>query len=189
MDFFLGQRKAAAVNHQFTMAVLLALLSVASLFASASCRSQQFRGSSNVNAFEELKKHGLPIGLLPDIITSAVLNDDGSFVVHLSKTCRASVANTGQVPLYYDRQLTGTIQYGKLVNLRGITAKPPELFFWVPVRSIYMDNPPSDSIHFSIGFGLTEDLPLKAFSFSPDCVSSAKTHQILSDITEEAQMD
>ena len=171
------------------MAVLLLLLVVASLFASASCRSHQLLGSSNVNPFEELKKHGLPIGLLPDIVTSAVLNDDGSFVVHLAKTCRASVANTGQVPLYYDRQLTGAIQYGKLVNLKGISAKPPELFFWVPVRSIFMDNPPSDSIHFSIGFGLTEDLPLKAFSFSPDCVSSSNSRQNLDGKTEEVQVN
>ncbi|CAI7766836.1 unnamed protein product [Closterium sp. NIES-53] len=121
--------------------------------------------------FETLKKNGLPVGLLPKSVSKAEINDQGWFRVQLPSTCRTSVHNTGEIPLYYSTVLTGRLQYGIISNVKGISAKPPELPFWVSVRSIYVDNAASSLIHFSVGFGISEQLPRAAFEDFPVCQS------------------
>ncbi|CAI7774363.1 unnamed protein product [Closterium sp. NIES-54] len=91
--------------------------------------------------FETLKKNGLPVGLLPKSVSKAEINDQG------------------------------WLQYGIISNVKGISAKPPELPFWVSVRSIYVDNAASSLIHFSVGFGISEQLPRAAFEDFPVCQS------------------
>ncbi|GJP62916.1 hypothetical protein CLOP_g19979, partial [Closterium sp. NIES-67] len=43
--------------------------------------------------------------------------------------------------------------------------------FWVSVKSIYVDNAASSVIHFSVGFGISEQLPRAAFEDFPICHS------------------
>lgn len=119
--------------------------------------------------FETLKKNGLPIGLIPNTVVKAEMNSQGWFRVELSSNCRTSVHNTGEVPIYYSTVLSGKIEYGRLLSLKGISAKPPELPIWVNVRSIYVDAPSSDVVHISVGWGISEQLPRAAFDVFPVC--------------------
>ena len=104
--------------------------------------------------YEILKAHGLPMGLLPKGITRFDFDNTGRFEVHLDQACNAKFESE----LHYDMNVSGTLNYGQIGALSGISAQ--ELFLWFPVKGIRVDVPSSGLIYFDVG------VVFKQFSFS-----------------------
>nr|GMD61836.1 DUF538 domain-containing protein [Ipomoea batatas] len=77
-----------------------------------------------------LAQYGLPKGLLPDVVESYDIADDGSFTVDLSTTCYVQFSNL----VYYDKTITGKLSSGKIYDITGIQVK--KAFIWLSVTGI-----------------------------------------------------
>ncbi|OVA18808.1 Protein of unknown function DUF538 [Macleaya cordata] len=116
------------------------------------------------NIYEVLKSHGLPIGLLPKGVTEFSLDENGRFEVHLDQACNAKFENI----VHYDRNVSGTLSYGQIRALSGISAQ--ELFLWFPVNGIRVDIPSSGLIYFDVGV-IYKQFSLSLFETPPDCTA------------------
>ncbi|XP_021274979.1 uncharacterized protein LOC110409825 [Herrania umbratica] len=114
--------------------------------------------------YEILKAHGLPMGLLPKGITQFDFDDTGRFEVHLDQACNAKFESE----LHYDRNVSGTLSYGQIGALSGITAQ--ELFLWFPVKGIRVDIPSSGLIYFDVGV-VFKQFSLSLFETPRDCMA------------------
>ncbi|XP_061373909.1 uncharacterized protein LOC133316198 [Gastrolobium bilobum] len=123
--------------------------------------------SSNSNAttiYEVLRDHGLPMGLFPKGVEEFDVDDDGRFWVHLDQACNAKFENE----LHYDRNVSGSLSYGKIDALTGLEAQ--DLFLWFPVMSISVDVPSSGLIYFDVGAAFKQ-FSLSLFETPPECVA------------------
>ncbi|XP_068643557.1 uncharacterized protein [Aristolochia californica] len=132
---------------------------VALLSLSSASESRVSSGAHDI-----LVRHGLPKGLLPDSVISYSLSTDGSFEIELQKPCYVHFTDL----VYYDKKITGKLDYGAITELAGIQAK--KLFVWVPVTAINID-PSDNQIEFHVGF-LSEKLPAQQFQEIPTCKSN-----------------
>ncbi|KAM7528735.1 hypothetical protein LguiB_032145 [Lonicera macranthoides] len=112
--------------------------------------------------YEILPEFGLPSGLLPDCVKSYTLSDDGSFTVQLEKTCYVQF----DYLVYYDKKITGKLQYGSITNLKGIEVQ--RFFFWFDVDEIRVDLPPNNNIYFQVGL-INKKLDLGQFKTVHSC--------------------
>lgn len=112
--------------------------------------------------YEVLRSHGLPVGLLPKGVTNFTLDDNGIFEVHLDQACNAKFESQ----LHYDRNVSGTISYGQIGALSGLSAQ--ELFLWFPVKEIRVDVPSSGLIYFDVGV-VFKQYSLSLFESPLDC--------------------
>lgn len=85
------------------------------------------------------------MGLLPKGIQDYQLDNSGNFTVFLDRECNAKFENE----LHYDRNVSGTLSYGQIANLTGVSAQ--DLFLWFPVKGIRVDVPSSGLIYFDVG--------------------------------------
>ncbi|OIW07613.1 hypothetical protein TanjilG_31172 [Lupinus angustifolius] len=120
--------------------------------------------SNAATIYEVLRDYGLPMGLFPKGITEFNANDDGKFWVHLDQACNAKFENE----LHYDRNVSGSLSYGKIDSLTGLEAQ--DLFLWFPVMSIRVDVPSSGLIYFDVG-AASKQFSLSLFETPPDCVA------------------
>ncbi|CAN1815598.1 Uncharacterized protein At5g01610 [Linum perenne] len=117
--------------------------------------------------YEILKARGLPMGLLPKGITDFKFDESaGYFEVHLDQACNAKYESE----IHYDRNVSGTISYGRIESLSGISAQ--ELFLWFPVKGIRVDVPSSGLIYFDVGVVLKQ-FSLSLFETPRDCAASS----------------
>ncbi|KAJ9153355.1 hypothetical protein P3X46_026803 [Hevea brasiliensis] len=137
----------------------LSLLSVL-LFLSLSELSFSVRDP--VSVYEILPKYGLPSGLLPDSVTNYSLSDDGRFIVLLEKPCYIQF----DYLVYYDKQISGKLNYGSITDLKGIEVQ--RFFLWFSVDEIKVDLPPSDSIYFQVGI-INKKLDVDQFKTVHSC--------------------
>ncbi|XP_042428730.1 uncharacterized protein LOC122015770 [Zingiber officinale] len=114
------------------------------------------------DAYEVLRSHGLPIGLLPKGVQEFRINGDGRFEVRLPSPCTAKF--DGEV--LYNATVSGTISPGKIASLSGISAQ--DLFLWFLVRAIRLDDQASGIIHFDVGV-VDKRFALSLFETPPDC--------------------
>lgn len=114
--------------------------------------------------YEVLKAHGLPMGLLPKGVKEFQIDESGEFQVHLDQACNAKFESE----LHYDRNVSGTLSYGQIGALSGISAQ--ELFLWFPVKGIRVDIPSSGVIYFDVGV-VFKQFSLSLFETPPDCVA------------------
>lgn len=124
---------------------------------------------SNVNSkqesiYEILKEHGLPMGLLPKGIDEFSVDETGRFQVFLDQACNAKFESE----LHYDRNVSGTLSYGQIGSLSGISAQ--ELFLWFPVKGIRVDIPSSGLIYFDVGV-VHKQFSLSLFETPRDCMA------------------
>lgn len=101
---------------------------------------------SSDSVHDLLPKYGLPTGLLPESVTSYTLSNDGRFVVYLDGPCYIQF----DYLVYYERQITGKLQYGSITELKGIQVQ--RFLLWLDVDEIRVDLPPADNIYFQVGF-------------------------------------
>ncbi|XP_030472268.1 uncharacterized protein LOC115690151 [Syzygium oleosum] len=116
--------------------------------------------------YDHLRRYGLPIGLLPKGITDyAVDPATGEFRVGLAQPCNARFENE----VHYDLNVTGTLRFGEIGGLSGVSAQ--ELFLWFPVKGIRVDVPSSGVIHFDVGVA-DKQFSLSLFESPPDCTAA-----------------
>ncbi|XP_031121307.1 uncharacterized protein LOC116024534 [Ipomoea triloba] len=123
---------------------------------------------SESTVYEVLTNYSLPIGLLPDCVTSYTLSDDGSFEVFLEKACYVQF----DYLVYYEEKITGKLGIGSITDLDGIQVK--RFWFWFDVDEIRVDLPPSDSIYFQVGI-INKQLDVDQFQTVHTCQDSAFT--------------
>lgn len=122
--------------------------------------------------YEVLKSHGLPMGLLPKGVTDFKIDERGRFEAHLDQACNAKFESQ----LHYDRNVTGTLSYGQIGALSGISAQ--ELFLWFPVKGIRVDVPSSGLIYFDVGV-VFKQFSLSLFESPPDCTEVSRVAPLL----------
>ncbi|KAI3461804.1 hypothetical protein Pfo_018467 [Paulownia fortunei] len=138
---------------------LAALFICSSLLSVAT--SDEASGSS---IYEVLTVHGLPMGLLPKGVRNFSLDNSGKFEVHLDRACNAKFENE----LHYDMNVSGTLRYGQIDGLSGISAQ--DLFLWFPVIEIRVDIPSSGLIYFNVGV-VSKQFSLSSFETPRDCLA------------------
>ncbi|XWS12763.1 hypothetical protein CRYUN_Cryun37aG0118200 [Craigia yunnanensis] len=121
-----------------------------------------FTASSSIQYL--LQSQGLPVGLFPDNVKSYKLDPDGLLEVHLDSPCMAKF--DGRV--HFDRVVRANLTYGGLVGLEGLSQE--ELFLWLPVQDIIVNDPSSGLILFDIGVA-HKQLSLSLFEDPPVCKS------------------
>lgn len=124
------------------------------------------KSSQAPSIYDQLKKHGLPIGIFPKGITDYTLNSDtGYFQINLSTPCDAKFENQ----LHYDFNVSGQLSFGKIGGLSGVTQQ--ELFLWFPVKGIRVDVPSSGLIYFDVGV-VDKQFSLSLFENPRDCTAA-----------------
>ncbi|GFQ06454.1 hypothetical protein PHJA_002789400 [Phtheirospermum japonicum] len=103
------------------------------------------------------------MGLLPKGVKNFSYDNSGKFEVHLDRACNAKFENE----LHYDTNVSGTIRYGQINKLSGITAQ--DLFLWFPVIEIRVDIPSSGLIYFDVGV-VSKQFSLSYFETPRDCL-------------------
>ncbi|CAF2153028.1 uncharacterized protein LOC103830973 [Brassica rapa] len=93
-----------------------------------------------------LEARGLPGGLFPDNVESYSLDvKTGELEVQLQNPCFARFENR----VYFDSVIKANLSYGGLVGLQGLTQE--ELFLWLPVKGIAVNDSSSGLVLFDIG--------------------------------------
>ncbi|KAK1289515.1 hypothetical protein QJS10_CPB18g00464 [Acorus calamus] len=134
--------------------LLFLLLNLISFTASA---------TNTTTAYDLLTSYGLPSGLLPRGVKDFAFDaSTGSFEVRLDRACNAALVSESAV--HYDPDVSGTIAYGRIGGLSGISAK--DLFLWFPVRGIRVDVPSSGLIYFDVGV-VRKQFPVSLFETPP----------------------
>ncbi|KAF8388530.1 hypothetical protein HHK36_027205 [Tetracentron sinense] len=133
------------------------------LFITISIPSSSLASESST-IYDVLRSHGLPMGLLPKGVREFSLDEHGRFDVHLEEDCNAKFENE----VHYDRNISGTLSYGQIGALSGISAR--ELFLWFPVKGIRVDIPSSGIIYFDVGV-IYKRFSLSLFETPPDCLA------------------
>ncbi|CAH8362113.1 unnamed protein product [Eruca vesicaria subsp. sativa] len=121
--------------------------------------------AENDSIYDVLKAHALPMGLLPKGVKEFnVDTKTGQFSVFLNRSCKAKYESE----IHYEANITGTIGYGSIGGLTGITAQ--ELFLWFPVKGIRVDIPSSGVIYFDVGV-VRKQYSMALFETPRDCVA------------------
>ncbi|XP_051132217.1 uncharacterized protein At5g01610-like [Andrographis paniculata] len=120
------------------------------------------------SAYEILKAHGLPMGLLPKGVKNFSFDDSGKFQVHLDRACNAKFENE----IHYDMNVSGILSFGQINELSGISAQ--DLFLWFPVLEIRVDIPSSGLIYFNVGV-VSKQFSLSMFETPRDCLEGPRS--------------
>ncbi|KAK9674406.1 hypothetical protein RND81_12G230400 [Saponaria officinalis] len=119
--------------------------------------------SSPITVHELLKNKGLPKGLLPKEVKSYEYNDqNGLLNVFLDGPCLTKFDNR----VKFDSVVRANLSFGELLGVEGLTQE--ELFIWLPVKMISVDDPKSGLILFDIGMA-QKQLSLSLFEDPPSC--------------------
>ncbi|XP_044491149.1 uncharacterized protein LOC123215139 [Mangifera indica] len=111
---------------------------------------------------ELLRSKGLPPGLLPKEVKSYSLSENGMLEVVLEGPCLAKYENR----VFFESVVKANLSYGSLTGVVGLSQE--ELFLWLPVKDIIVDDPTSGLILFDIVVAHKE-LSLSLFEDPPDC--------------------
>lgn len=116
---------------------------------------------SKKTAYEELEKHGFPVGLLPTNVKKYKLHHlDGKFKVHLYSACNFTAES---YHFYYEKKLKGKIHTDVLKDLKGITVKAES--YDLTIEKVIRDG---DYLNFYAG-SQTASFPVTNFDQSPEC--------------------
>ncbi|CAN4102795.1 unnamed protein product [Withania somnifera] len=117
---------------------------------------------STMSIHELLKSKGLPAGLLPKEVKYYNLSNSGLLEVFLDGPCLAKFDTMA----LYDSVVRANLTCGSLAGVEGLSQQ--ELFVWLPVKGIMVDNPLSGLILFDIGLA-HKQLSLSLFEDPPHC--------------------
>lgn len=123
--------------------------------------------SGDSSIYEVLKSHGLPMGLLPKGVRNFTLDNSGKFVVHLDQPCNSKFEKK-ENELHYERNVSGTLSYGQIDLISGISAK--DLFLWFQVKKIYVSSSSSGVIYFDVGV-VSKQFSLSSFDNPKECTA------------------
>ncbi|KAJ8629022.1 hypothetical protein MRB53_024167 [Persea americana] len=109
-----------------------------------------------------LRSKGLPAGLLPKVVRSYTIDESGRLEVFLDRPCLAKF----EMRVFFDSVVRANLSYAALTDLVGLSQE--ELFLWLPVKDIIVDDPGSGLILFDIVVA-HKQLSLSLFDNPPDC--------------------
>ncbi|KAE9456632.1 hypothetical protein C3L33_11630, partial [Rhododendron williamsianum] len=118
--------------------------------------------SSPATIHDLLRSNGLPAGLFPKAVKSFSLSQTGLLEVHLYGPCLTKFDTMA----FYESVIRANLTYRSLSAVEGLSQE--ELFLWLPVKDISVDDPKSGLIHFDIGLA-QKQLSLSLFEDPPDC--------------------
>ncbi|CAN6554341.1 hypothetical protein EV1_003730 [Malus domestica] len=133
--------------------------------------------SKLTTVYDVLRAHGLPMGLLPKGVVDFEVDDAGRFTAHLDQACNAKFESE----LHYDRNVSGTLSFGRIGSLSGISAQ--ELFLWFPVKGIRIDVPSSGIIYFDVGV-VYKQFSLSLFETPPDCTAASGSFEAIGTVSK-----
>lgn len=113
---------------------------------------------------ELLRSHGLPAGLFPESVKSYNLDQRGRLEVKLDRPCMAKY----ETRVLFETVVRANLSFGQLKGLEGLSQE--ELFLWLPVKDIIVDDPSSGLILIDIGLAYKQ-LSLSLFEDPPVCRS------------------
>lgn len=144
--------------HQFQLILLIFFLL---LFIS-------FSHSSPISIHDLLKSKGLPYGLLPKEVKSYNYSTtNGLLEVYLDGPCLTKFDTIA----FYESYLKANLTYGSLNGVQGFLQE--ELFVWLPVKGIIVDDLNYGIILFDIGLA-HKQLSLSLFEDPPHCNPNGK---------------
>ncbi|KAI3508044.1 hypothetical protein L1887_23044 [Cichorium endivia] len=141
------------------------LLTIALFSVSLSTHLCLSSSKQSATIYDILRSNGLPMGLLPKGITNFTFDDSGRFEVYLDQACNSKFENE----FHYDRNVSGTLTYGQIDGVSGISAQ--DLFMWFTVKEIRVDIPSSGLIYFDVGV-VHKQFSLSSFDTPRDCLVS-----------------
>ncbi|KAL3503357.1 hypothetical protein ACH5RR_037806 [Cinchona calisaya] len=118
-----------------------------------------------------LKTRGLPAGLLPKDVKSYNLSENGLLEVFLEGPCLTKFDTMA----FYESVVRANLTYGGLKGVEGFSQE--ELFLWLPVKDIIVDDPKSGLILFDIGLA-HKQLSLSLFEDPPDCKEDGISNKV-----------
>lgn len=121
-----------------------------------------FSFSLSSSIHDLLRSNGLPPGLLPKEVKSYTLSENGRLEVFLEAPCYTKFENR----VFFEKVLSANLTYGSLIGVEGLTQE--ELFLWLPVKDIIVDDPKSGLILFDIVVA-HKQLSLSLFEVPPSC--------------------
>ncbi|CAN4113761.1 unnamed protein product [Withania somnifera] len=107
------------------------------------------------------------MGLLPKGVRNFTLDNSGKFVVHLDQPCNSKFEKK-ENELHYERNVSGTLSYGQIDLISGISAK--DLFLWFQVKKIYVSSSSSGVIYFDVGV-VSKQFSLSSFDNPKECTA------------------
>ncbi|CAL5194819.1 unnamed protein product [Lathyrus oleraceus] len=115
-----------------------------------------------VKSKELLEDMCLPKGLLPlkDIIEVGHHKETGLVWLKQKNSITHKFEKIGKL-VSYGTEVTSYVEKGKIKKLSGVKSK--ELFIWVTLSDIYVDDPPTGKITFQTPAGLSRTFPVTAF--------------------------
>lgn len=135
-----------------------------------------------------LKEVGLPNGLLPleDMEECGYVKDTG-FVWLISKKKTEHKFKKINKQVQYATEVTAYVEQNKIKKLTGVKAK--ELLMWVTLSEIYVNDPPTGTIHFKTPAGLSRSFPVDAFVVEdePSKNQLVADDQVLPETTKKAE--
>ncbi|KAK4796273.1 hypothetical protein SAY86_028599 [Trapa natans] len=142
----------------------LLLLPVSILFLRMLPPSSADAATANSDSIHDLLlSNGLPAGLLPKAVRSYAFSAaDGRLEVYLDGPCLTRF----ETRVYFESVVKANLTYGSLSGVVGLSQE--ELFLWLPVRDIIVDDPSSGLILFDIGVA-HKQMSLSLFEDPPDC--------------------
>ncbi|GAU41685.1 hypothetical protein TSUD_94060 [Trifolium subterraneum] len=117
---------------------------------------------SSSSIHDLLRSKGLPAGLLPEEIKSYTYSQNGHLEVFLESPCLTKYENR----VYFEQVITANLTYGSLIGVEGLQQE--ELFLWLPIKDIIVDDPSSGLILFDIGLAYKQ-LSFSLFEVPPHC--------------------
>uniref|UniRef100_A0A2C9W6X2 Uncharacterized protein n=1 Tax=Manihot esculenta TaxID=3983 RepID=A0A2C9W6X2_MANES len=118
--------------------------------------------SLSASIHDLLISNGLPAGLLPKEVKSFTLSENGYLEVFLDEPCLTKFEDR----VFFERIVRANLTYQSLTGVVGLSQE--ELFLWLPVKDIIIDDPRSGLILFDIGVA-HKQLSLSLFEEPPDC--------------------
>ncbi|MED6135928.1 hypothetical protein PIB30_051318 [Stylosanthes scabra] len=116
--------------------------------------------SSSIHSL--LRSKGLPAGLLPEEVKSYNFSENGRLEVYLDAPCLTKYENR----VYFEAVVTANLTYGSLIGVEGLQQE--ELFVWLPVKDIIVNDPSDGLILFDIGLA-QKQLSRSLFDVPPRC--------------------
>ena len=113
---------------------------------------------------ELLRSNGLPAGLFPESVKSYNLDQKGRLEVQLDRPCLAKY----ETRVLFETVVRANLSFGQLKGLEGLSQE--ELFLWLPVKDIIVNDPSSGLILIDIGLA-HKQLSLSLFEDPPVCRS------------------
>ena len=112
---------------------------------------------------ELLEELGLPKGLFPmDDIEEVGHNCESGFVWMLQKKKNEHMFNKLNQTVSYDTEVTAFVEKGKIKKVTGVKVK--ELFLWLSLVEVYVDESANEKVTFKTGTGLSDTHDASAFA-------------------------